>query len=162
MPLRCDIFYVAGVVPRAAGNPPVFYQLRPIPGKALIPAAPAGDPGRHLCCPLSPVSGVLSVCCTAAMAANSCVLLPTALSLAPACRNQRLCGSRFARTGTAYRSQCAHLRFVRLLSGHPTSTAGRNCCLCYQPCIAHRNQPLPFCFCAFIIAQACPKRKPYS
>jgi len=80
MPLHCDIFYVAGVVPRAAGNPPVCYQLRPIPGKALISAAPAGDPGRLLRCPLSPVSGVLSVCCTAAMAVKSCVLLPAALS----------------------------------------------------------------------------------
>lgn len=43
-------------LPRAAGSPPdVLCHLRPVPGMALLSAAPAGDLGRHFAAPFPPL-----------------------------------------------------------------------------------------------------------
>jgi len=146
MPLHCGIFYVAYIVPPRCGQPAsVLFQFRPVPGKALLSAAPAGEPGRLLRCLPFPRYGRFFqlYSCLSAPSASCC----RRRFCPPACRSQRLCGPRFARTGTASRSRCARLCFDRLFSGHPTSVAGHHNGFCNYSCIAHRNQPLSSCLC---------------
>ena len=69
MPLHCGIFYVAGIVPRAAGSPPALIQANSREGPDLC--RPRRQPGAALTLPTFPLYGLLSVCCTAATAAKS-------------------------------------------------------------------------------------------
>lgn len=129
-------------LPRAAGSPPaVLCHLRPVPGMALLSAAPAGDLGRHFAAPFPPLWAyypAVQLHEQALRIAADGAFAPPALPQ-PAALRISLHPHR-----TAFRSQCTRLRLVRLFSGHPTSTVGSHNGFCDKPCIAHRNQPLPF------------------
>jgi len=142
MPLRCDIFYVAGICPalRAARLMCCVISGQ-FPGwPCSQPPPPATWGGTSL--PPFPRYGLIillyschgQALCIAADGAFAPPALPQPAALRISLHPHR----------TAFRSQCTRLRLVRLSSGHPTSTAGSHNGFCDKPCIAHRNQPLPF------------------
>ncbi len=160
MPLHCGIFYVAGIVPRAAGSPPALIQANSREGPDLC--RPRRRPGAALTLPPFPLYGLAFCLLYSCHSCQVCILRPAALLPFQPAATSGFADSASPASEPLRAARYTHLRFVRLFSGYPTSAAGRHNGFCDKPCIAYRNQPLSFCFYAFIIAQACPNHKDYS
>ncbi len=160
MPLHCGIFYVAYIVPRAAGSPPVYsFNSGQFPGRPFSQPPPPANRGGSCAAPLSPATGVFFSCTAVCLlrlrhaAGGAFALQPAAASgfadlASPAPEPLPAADARaYALTACFPGTRRASPVTITVSVITPASPIGINP---FRP------------VCVLIIAQACPNRKAYS